>query len=278
MSSFLYYLPKHRVAPPLVQLHAASLGHAFDRSPGHRGTQKGPDGDAGVYLGDDTALMRIGTGQERWRKIPGSEAWVGRFLCDEKGLNHKPPGPTDLARKTQLAGHLVKLADGQEWLAPVARGWTEEAGELRWYHALPQRLELDKEGQWSPGAVLSEYTHLWDLANRWNDTLAAAYTEEDEPSEADEDEPGEKQIEFQELVTGAITALAVNYRIGLAEAELLGLFTFELCTSKEARAVLNALIDLPTWAEWAQKKTQAEAAGSNSADGEKGLTAAIDPQ
>jgi len=246
--SLIYFIPKVQCAPPLVQLAAMGLSYAFDAQPGGRETRKGPEDQVGCWIGHDSLLVRVGSDDLQSRRIPGTEAWVGRFQKDP------PPKPVDLARKEQLDGHLVRLADGNDWLCPIARGWTEEDGEQRWYHALPQRLELDDDGKWSQGAVVAKFAPLWALATRWEEALVGAVGEDDETPVA---------FEFQDGIEAAIECLAVNYRIGPAECALLGLLTAECC-----RGVLHALIDWPTRLEWVQKKIQADAAGTSSSVGD----------
>ncbi len=59
----------------------------------------------------------------------------------------------------------------------------------------------------------------------------------------------------------AIDVLAVNYRIGPAEASLLGILSAGI-----SREILDALVDRPTLEKWLEKKT-AETAGANTGGG-----------
>lgn len=286
MSGFLYYIPKGHSGLTLADLAAVGLGYAFDRGPAKTQVLKGPDDRAGVIVADEQRLrreIRYISDQQTWRQLqsakPRAESgpcapdpplsalgsplspWVGLYRGDL-------PGPEDLARKDQLKGHWVRLADEREWLCPIARGWTDEDGELRWYHNLPQVLELDDVGEWRSGSVLAKYAPLWDLAERWDETLQHAWFKDDEGESGEqEDESGEKKLAlhltFQGAVDAAVVSLAANYRIGRVEAAMLGILTREI-----AADVLNALVDLPARREWAQKKmTDAGPAGGSIVDG-----------
>lgn len=255
MPGFLYFLPGPS-QPSAAEWRAAGLGYAFDASPAVRGCTGGPGGQNGAILADPrTPAEEVGYFPDRqtWRQLhvprstvhrppstpacPPTAAYVGYSAL---------PSPQDLARPEQLRGHWLTLLDERQWLVPVARAYTEEDGDLRWFHNVPQVLELDDAGRWQPGRVTARYAALWELACRWDEASMQAVlsaTQEDAG-------PVTVAFDFQDTVDAAVQVLAANYRLGPTEASLLGILAPHL-----AREILNAVVDLPTRLAWAEKKT-----------------------
>jgi len=266
MPGFLYYIPGLQAGLSLEAARAAGLAYALDGPIGSVGVRGGPDGGDGVLvaLAKSAAAEELSYHPDRqtWRKIPACDAWVGL------STTHYPLS-TDLARGKQLAGHEVVLGDDRPWLVPVARGWVEQDGDLRWYHNLPQRSVLADDGRWSEGDVLPRYAPLWELAMRFEDARRAAVTLIDAPAGG----AVRVQFDFDGLHQAAVRCLQENYRIGPAEAALLGLLTADI-----SREILEALIDLPTRLDWFKKKQSAPpAAGSSTAAGSPAGTPATGP-
>jgi hypothetical protein len=239
MPALLYYLPQ-RPGLDAAALAAAGLGHLVDRdSPAgisQRGCHCGPDKGEGVVLalGRHEAEVGYYPDRQRWQRLAGTPAaWIGLPPADAP-----QPGPAELARSTQLAGHEVELLDGRRWLAPAARAYVEQDGHLRWLAQLPQRLELDPEGRWRAGDVIGRHAFLWDLAEKWEETKRAAAVGD-----------GKTLVEWQELVDGAVAVLGANYHLGRGEVAALGLLS-----EAAAIAVLDALVDWPTRLAWGKKK------------------------
>ena len=262
----LYFLPG-REEIDRAGLAALGLDYVSDGEPARCAVRTaGPDGQPGLIVAatPEVAGRTIGyyPAEQQWERIPHCQVaslkqpWVGRFA-------DAPIAPAGLARRRQLAGHWIELADGQQWLVPVARGWTEEDGEARWYRALPRRMVCDAEGHWSPGEVLPAYARLWQIAERWqaaiDDALAAwARQAEAADPEADVSIP----IDVDDLHGSAVEVLAANYRLGVGETMLLGLLA-----SGTAQDILDALVDGPTRRAWLEKKTAADRAGASSSVG-----------
>lgn len=234
---------------------AAGLAHALDGELGIASRQvfdRGPDGGPGcvaALAGSDDGLGYHGD-RQRWRKIPASPspAWVG--------VPSEPPTlPEQLARRRLVPGHAVELADGRPWIVPIARRWDD--GEGGWYRALPARSRLDENGQWQSGDVLETYRDLWETASAWDESLANAVQKKTADGRVS------ARFDFPGLHAAALKVLAVNYRLGPAEADLLGLLTENHCIE-----ILHAAIDVPTRIAWfAQKKTAADPAGTSSPAG-----------
>lgn len=266
MSGLLYFIEgeAHCNGGDLVErIRRAGLGYAFDeetRAVG-AGAMKGPGGKPGMVVAVPAGVDRLGyyPDDQQWRNVPNLDGVHVGMVKDA------PPAPADLRWPRMLDGHLVILGDHKHWLVPVARAVRDDYTE---YIALPASVRLDDEGNWSRTAVESRYEHLWPLACRWWDAKMQAHEHEDDEGLATH----AISVEFQDLMNAACTALGGNYRIGPAEADLLGLLT-----SDNAPKVLNALVDFPRVMELVKKKAQetlasrsGEATGSDIAHGETG--------
>lgn len=273
MSGFLYYLPGRSAGISLDEASSAGLAYALDGPISTVGVRGGPDGGDGVLLALASAMppeqLHYQADVQTWRKAPlavSQSVWVGVYAAK--------PQAADLARPKQLAGHEVLLADDRTWLVPVARGWTEEDGELRWYHALPQQSMLGDDGRWQSGSVLPRFAPLWNLAMRFDDVRRQAILGAGDEGRGAGDAMVKVAFDFSGLHEAAVEALQYNYRIGPAEADLLGLLTLDV-----SREILEAVIDLPTRAEWFKKKQSAAPAdGSSTVAGSPAATPATAPQ
>ncbi len=252
MPAFLFYLAGRAAGVSLDDCRATGLGYALRRGCSRRGVTGGPGGGGGVVVADEERVPsdQVGYFPDRqvWRPLvdakPAGSVWVG-YAKDA------PPGPADLLRDQPLRGHEVTLLDGRNWLVPIARGWIEQDGDLRWYCNLPEVLDLDAEGKWKESKVLPRLAHLWDLALRWDDARSGATVK------AEGDGDGGKTtalVEFDQIIDGAVTALAANYCLGRTEVAMLGLLS-----TATAAAVLDALADVPTRRAWCKKKLTTEA-------------------
>ena len=260
----MYYIPGKDGTPDGDDIAAAGIGYAFRyarsvpllTSVGVRG---GPDDGNGVIVArQEFADQRIGffPTLQNWIASPDGKVWLGWSI-------ETPPRPEDVARLVMLRGHPVILADGNVWDAPVARAWAgTDNGRAPIYIALPQRRELDAEGQWTHGAIVPAYQDLWDMACKWWDRWMAACIESGDV--------GKVTLTFTEETDYAVAAIAANYHIGRLEVSALGLFT-----DAAVLEVLGALIDWPTVVEWESKKKDSPPDGSNIAGGVMAGTEAI---
>jgi hypothetical protein len=242
-------------------------------------TASGPAGAGGVLLGDARLVpadrCRFEPAVQRWEPTGLAGLSVGLWL------DAPAPGPEELARTPQLQGHPTELLDGRRWLVPIARGWTEEDGELRWYCALPQRLTR-RDGAWQRGDVLARYAPLWAIAERWEQRWAAgvaaavAADSAAGPDAAERDAAASEflavDLSLADAADFAAVALAANYRLTAAEISLLGLFA-----DATPAAVLDAVIDRPTRIAWAKKKYRPAPDSTSTSDGAAGSTPATGP-
>lgn len=241
MAGLVYFVPNQ--APAVAkreQFAKIGLGYAFEADAGAAQVTSGPNGQPGIVLADKSLpenLRGYYPQQQKWMAIPQhpAGAWVGLFEADR-------PKPVDLARKQQLAGYSVTLADDQTWLVPVARKLRPDGDRLPWYCALPTRLGFDSAGEWDEGRPTQRYEALWDLACRWWDAVVSAEVREETAI-----------FQFVNLADGAVAALQANYRVHKVECVLLDMLTLE-----HAREVLNALVDWPVVIEWLKKKASQE--------------------
>lgn len=273
--NLVYFIPEHTTPTiNLAELVAAGLGYAFDPDTPRLARPvvgSGPDGNnPGVIVSASAELNGVGYYPQRqtWRTVPGTKVWVGH---NTDAL----PTPAELARRNLLAGHPVRLGDGQLWQVPVTRGYEERAGQLHPCGKLPWRTRVDESGQWR-SELAEQYRALWDTACAfWDSFTASGEAEADANGAADasnelaeagiamDAEPGGDagpaapavRFDFAGANDAALLALAANYRIGKAEVDLLGLFNQQAVTN-----VLLALVDWPTLQAFAA--TKAAPAGS----------------
>lgn len=236
MSQFLYFAPGGRLMNP-ARAVARGLSYALkgQRVTSNELAGQGPGGHRGVIFGFgmDAAECRYLPGEQCWEQMPESDLWLGFDAAS-------PPTAADLARDRQVDGHLVILADGRDWLVPVARA-------LDGTSPLPKRLRWDGR-RWTRGEVQHRYAELFSNACRAWDALIEG-GEDGAPASVDFDISDECDL--------AALALAVNYRIGPAEISALGLFD-----DTTERQVLEALIDWPVFEQlMIQKKTVSAVTG-----------------
>lgn len=158
--------------------------------------------------------------EQTWQKVvvEGPQYWVGYWTAD-------PPQPQELMREDAVDGHRVTLGDGNEWLIPAARSFS--VGTM-----LPQNLILGPGGK-VIGTVGETYRSLFDRAG----ALAAQMYRV--PAEGEEF-TGNFEMEPEELFRLAADALAVNYKVGVAEVNALHLFNTAVMTQ-----IMGALVDWP---------------------------------
>lgn len=285
---FLYYIPRGPRNIGLDEIRKLGLGYAIDTEIGlvRCPCTTGPDGNGGLIIAlaapGKEIEVRYKPAEQTWRSLPPAEgADLGSLPCWVGYYTQTPPGPAagGLARPKMLDGHWVTLGDGNEWLVPVARGASEQDGEIRWYAALPRVMTLDSAGGWAEGDVVAEYATLWEIAGRWWDALQSAFA-------AGDGKTDHVEVDFQEANDGALRVLQTNYRLGRIEVAALGLFT-----TTTARDVLNAAVAMPTLLAFlrrdagddAEKKTTPGSGDSGGAgdsppgDGSPGLIADTDP-
>ncbi len=230
---FVYFAPQHSGYQP-----PPALAYAFEAAPSAREVVgDGPGNQRGMLFSADEHACRYAADEQRWQKLPGCEVWCGLDAGKE------PPRPDDLRRQAALRGHSVTLGDGEQWIVPVARLCTRDAGEIRWTIGLPRKYEIGEDGQWYYGAIVQRYQRLWDIATRWWDEVARGQIVGAQM---------EVELTVGECLDMAAEVLRANYRVGPTELSMLGAFE-----SGSYSAVLDALCDLETLVEMTQARQEA---------------------
>ena len=232
MSGFLYFIAD---APGVTRglLEELGLASFISETSGIQcNVSDGPGGRGGVVIAasPETNDGKAATAgyhpkSQEWIEEPGKRYWVGY----EK---ERRPAPADLERRDLIAGHPVKLADGNLWTVPVARAVNGST-------PLPRRLSWDGKG-WIYGDVLEQYRELFAQACRIWDLLVGALAEKS------------AELTVTDECNVAAMALGLNYRLGPLEISALGLFD-----TKSEVEVVKAVIDWPMLEE-IKKKLAAE--------------------
>lgn len=183
-------------------------------------TGSGPGDKSGVMFCTNTGGQpphRFGYHKEfqRWQKVRNQpELWIG---IDKE----HPSGPTDLARKQLLDGHLVKLADGNKYQVPYVRS---PAGRT----ALPEDMYQDAEGQFVT-ELDSSYRETWEAtAPVWD----VCYPEDEKAG----------SMPYEDILTHCLRFLGLNYRYGHGEQAVLRLVNKRNYTWER---IFQAVVDVP---------------------------------
>ena len=250
MSGLLYY---RRGEGQLAEGELESLGvlHAFtDRKPSLRQVTGGPDDRSGLIFADPDRLDGRSVGyyadSQEWKPYPEDSTnptlWVGWYRDGFKN--------DSLKRKSTLPGPSVELSDGRKWNLPLVRQWDVEQGAGRC--CLPSTLKHDGSS-WVLGNVKAEYEELWEICNRyWQTLITEAFGSEGENVEFD----------FDGFVDLAVMLLSVNYVVSTAEISALGLLDEATLNS-----VVHSCIDFQTFADWLVKKNASAPVGATTPAG-----------
>ena len=223
MSAFVYFLPD-RQAATAADL-AEILPHAFDADGPATTCQchKGPGGRPGITATPDPET---------------TPSWRDDLHANPNGMPRgtwlihdpdKPPGPDDLIRGEPIDGYPLTLGDGREWMIPLARVFPTGM-------ALPSRLAIGPDGDWVKEPIPALRQASKDADRIWN-AVRTAY-------DLLEDDESPTVIDEAETIGLAVGILALNYRIGAAEASALGLLT-----TANVVDVLRLFVDFPRFYE-----------------------------
>jgi hypothetical protein len=186
---------------------------------------KGPGGQSGTLLQvipPGEPPMRIGfyPDHQDWHEAPaGCRAWVG---IDRE----YSPRPADLVRVADPAGHNVQLGDGHTWKVPIIREPfnKESAGRSQ----LTRDFTFDSSGRLVFVRQSSD-DRLWELSGVAWDHF---FEREKQPT-----------LDMEEMVELILGALAINYRIGKPEAQLLRLFNTKTWSPAVEAILDTAFVD-----------------------------------
>ena len=217
---FIYFVPGDH-APAAETLAALGiLGRVHPGAVAHptRVSPAGPGGAAGFTLpGPSDERRAFKPAEQEWREAPGGGYWIGWWKS-------RRPTPESLAKpRGGRPGHLVRLADGRDWLIPVARHFDGTCG-------VPRRLRLNAKYEWELADPIPGYESLVAGAERAYRHIRAEMGESGE---------GAALLTEEEAIGLAVEGLATNYDIGPAECSALGLF--------DTGNVLEAALALADW-------------------------------
>lgn len=157
---------------------------------GHSGTVIVPKIDGQFPEGFTPAFVKD---TQQWVNI--DDAWLGWFP-------DVPPTEQSLRKSSMVSGYPVRLNDDCEWMAPTIR--CQPVGSRV---TLPRMVTRDSSGK-RVYRIKKEYERFQEIAELlWNYHFAGAVIESDD-----------------ELLDMAAELLSLNYRIGPAELDALGLF------------------------------------------------------
>lgn len=236
---FLYYYPGNGPIPDELR-YVITESEPYHRRAVMHGPLGRPAGTIFAMESLDPGIVKLDEAFQAWKPFPGDSQ-----LC--VGLpNSIKPDPQQLTRPAMLRGHVVKLADGTNWLVPIARAF--DIGSEQMFLALPIALEYEcSTGRWIAGGVETQYRAFFDLAQshaqkRWEML-------------------GQGQLQFDDPDADklALAALQTNYRISHLE---LSFFTGAY-TPRTRQQVLDAILDIPTWMEWHRKKKEVASDGTS---------------
>lgn len=235
MPQFLYFIEEAHAGHAKLY-EECGLAYALDGNASYRQATQGPGGAGGIVAARSSEGIGYFADRQVWRPL----GQRGRRGCWVGWLGGELPDPADLATPHALTGHHVRMWDDRDWLVPTAVQFADGSHHC----AIPSALDIDEHGELRRGAVKPCYRQLWEVAQRFWDVLMS-----------------EQEIPLREFVDSAVTVLATNYRVQLAEVCALGLLDDR---GDVARRVLQAAIDWPTFVDWtteqAKKKDSAPAA------------------
>ena len=226
----------------------------------------GPGDQGGVMLyphppGDELPeLLGYDGERQQWVHVAVYGRWVG-WRADE------PPRPEDLERPQIRAGYTVRDDHSQVWQVPIA--YASPAGADATYGNLPCSFRFDLETNQPIATLKPEYRTVWERAKR-------AWTFYNSP--ADE---WPEDFNQDELIMLCAMALAINYRVGLAELNALDAAGRDPLDNDFVRNVVLCLIDMEVANAWKKKETpengQSAGDGSSCTPGTPDDTPASEP-
>lgn len=242
---FMYYFPGKQSMTPDQLPPECELDHLKDVQGFEIRTVEnhGPDEGAGVLFAPIPAPEKFGyyKNEQAWQPVQNSKGvvthWLGISLNDKPRSDH-------LQRFGYIEGELVTFANQEQWFIPVIEAYVpipEADGKSGfesqiWHVTLPKTMEATYDWK-TQIAVVPQYSELVAQGAIWRDVYW-----ESKPY---------RNIDFWRFVAGL---LAVNYRVGRAEINMLGLLNDH---PRMHTAVLEAALGIVAMTREieAQKKT-----------------------
>jgi len=220
MTQFLYYVPELTARPTGETLSGLDLVARFpDGNTIFAPVTGGPDGKHGAIVAADAVGAVYVPDRQTWQRC--HHWWLGWNKAT-------PPGPADLVRRDTLPGLPFRLADGHEWVVPVA----ELRPKIEVFRDGAWRLEADPrhDALWAFAEKVREET--WEPINEavvsWMIALGAIQSAEDPDLALDV--ATKAHADFQSSMAAlnpsvAVEILGHNYRMGNEEVSALGLLS-----------------------------------------------------
>ena len=239
MTQFLYYVPELAARPTGETLSGLDLVARFpDGNTIFAPVTGGPDGKHGAIVASDAVGAVYVPDRQTWQRC--HHWWLGWNKAT-------PPGPADLVRRDTLPGLPFRLADGHEWVVPVA----ELRPKIEVFRDGAWRLEADPrhDALWAFAEKVREET--WEPINEALMAWAAALSGIQEAEDADKVIALATQTHaaFLAAVAALSPSIAVsildhNYRLGNEEVSALALLRQEpgsgICHKWQ---ILDTLVD-----------------------------------
>lgn len=257
---FLYFFPG-LASITQSQIDAAGLRYALGPNDWQqRSIVIGPGQDSGLLvcrskIPADSA--KFDAALQKWRRIPKQNVYCGRWT-------DRYTHPTDLERPMQCASIPIQLADEQIWNIAQARKFIEVDQTRFYYNPLPQDLDLDDSGNWTPSRVSAHYERLSSLADKYWEAQSAALDSSDSS--------GVTRFVFEEIDELAVESITANYFVSHIELALLRAYNVQV-----RMKVIEATLDQAFVKSMLEKKTDAAPAGSDSAHGPTPTHEALKP-
>ena len=260
MNGFLYYLPNVQ-SIDIEKITSMPIAYAFSRTDSIAKNQvaNGPDKQHGTIVCATgrmpAARCKYLPKDQIWLHHAASNYWVGMY----KDANIHP---SELQRDEMLFGADVELADGNKWMVPVARHWSnaDDAEDYERFEVmLPRTIKWDGGNSYIYGPVVKRHAMLWSIANAVHSVRLGGETV-DELIATDEQL---QALKGSGMVFAAIHALQANYYIGPAECNLLNMFDED-----SPRKILDVLCDWHNYMKVLDKKKLAILDGLSSFDGQ----------
>jgi len=225
---FYYFVPGNRGAVPEALKYALPAGAAKAVT-----INGGPRGAGGTVYAEPRIAIPHDLASIDWTPMPAAEFSLG---VGAGGA----PGPEDLIRDEIVDGYPVTLGDGADWIVPLGRVWPEGT-------RIPSTMGYGPDGSFVTSPV-PRFAALCAKAERIFDAVAASYGLIEDRGGIEPIDDGREGFDL------AVEILAVNYRIGPAEASRLALID-----TTNLKYAIGCFADLPAihaeWAARAEKKT-----------------------
>lgn len=265
MAGILYFIPNANTGD-IGEPSSLPFAYAFEKKSKLSKVQSGtgPDGKSGVIVANPGSVKA-----PQMRYVADKQTWCncGEYYCGV--WNDAIPSPEDLARKEQLPGEYLELADEREWLIPIARRWSinESSQAMEWETDIPRTIEIRGQSIFH-GPVIKRYQALWTIAN-------AIYNTRDDGETADELVSLEAERDlmggFYPRAMCAAMIIQENYRVGPVECTTL----LRLLDTSTANRIFDVLTNWNSYRHM-KKKIAELASGQHSCNGQEGSSSTTD--